>query len=83
MWNIHKSHKRSALKTKSLPAGVSDNPLITEAAFVKMLYVEQKRTERSRRRFILMLLNCGTLLSATKTEGALDEILTFLEAGSS
>jgi exopolysaccharide biosynthesis polyprenyl glycosylphosphotransferase len=69
-------NKRSESKTKSLsPLGRSDPALITEAAFVKMLYVEQKRTERSRRRFILMLIECGSLLSASKRVETLDDIL--------
>ena len=76
MWNIRHLNKRSESQTKSLsPLGGSDTALIAEAAFVKMLYVEQKRTERSRRRFILMLLECGSVLSAGKRVETLDDIL--------
>ena len=81
MWNIRHLNKRSESKTKSRSSqGGSDPALIAEAAFVKMLYVEQKRTERSRRRFILMLLECGDLLAATEGVETLDDILFALSS---
>ena len=76
MWNIRHLNKRSESKVKSFsPPGGSEPALIAEAAFVKMLYVEQKRTERSRRRFILMLLECGSLLSTDAKVEIVDDIL--------
>lgn len=41
--------------------------ILDENAFVKLLCLERKRTERSGRRFILMLLDLGTLLKSTNT----------------
>jgi lipopolysaccharide/colanic/teichoic acid biosynthesis glycosyltransferase len=64
MWNISRLNKRSKSKTKDLfPLAGSDSELLAEESFVKMLHVEQKRTERSHRRFILMLLECSSLLT--------------------
>jgi lipopolysaccharide/colanic/teichoic acid biosynthesis glycosyltransferase len=69
MWNIRRSTKRSKSKMKDLtPLDGSVPELLAEDALVKMLHVEQKRTERSRRRFILMLLECESILS-TGTHG--------------
>ena len=64
MWNMGRSDKRVKSKTKLIPPSVSDSELLTEDSFVKMLHVEQKRTERSRRRFILMLLDCRVILTS-------------------
>jgi len=81
MWNLRNLNKPFESKTKIFsPLEGSAPELMPETAFVKMIYVEQKRTERSRRRFILMLLNCGSLLSAGKTVETLDEILFALSS---
>lgn len=50
--------------------------MLTQELFMRMLYLEQKRTERSHRRFVLMLLNCGTQLISADSDGStLDRIL--------
>ena len=79
MWNIRRLNKRSGSKTKDLfPLDSSDSELLAEESFVKMLHVEQKRTERSRRRFILMLLECSALLSSVKRAETIEKILLAL-----
>jgi lipopolysaccharide/colanic/teichoic acid biosynthesis glycosyltransferase len=41
--------------------------MLPEDLFKRLLWVERKRTERSGRRFVLMLLDAGNLLKAAKT----------------
>jgi lipopolysaccharide/colanic/teichoic acid biosynthesis glycosyltransferase len=52
--------------------------IASEESFAKMLGLERKRTERSRRRFVLMLLGTGRLLKGGDTENALERILSAL-----
>ena len=49
-----------------------------EAAFDRMLYLERKRTERSRRPFLLMLLNVEGLSSSPEDSNLVKEIRTAL-----
>jgi tRNA G37 N-methylase TrmD len=49
MWNIRRLNKPSRSGKKDFFVGGSGLALIAEAAFVKMLHVEQKRTERPSR----------------------------------
>ena len=48
--------------------------MASEESFAKMLCLERKRTERSRRRFVLVLLGTGSLLKGSETENALERI---------
>ena len=41
--------------------------MLPQELFMKLLCLERKRTERSGRRFVLLLLDAGTLLKAAKT----------------
>jgi len=41
--------------------------MLSEELFLKLLCLERKRTERSGRRFVLMLLDAGNLLKGTRT----------------
>src|SRR4051812_43010706 len=56
---------------------ISDAEILDEKAFLRMLCLERKRTERSSRRFVLMLLESGSLLKTSK-DGSLDKILNTL-----
>ena len=49
--------------------------ILDEGHFSRALYVEQKRTERSSRRFILMLLDTARLLRGENREPVLDRLL--------
>ncbi len=49
--------------------------MASEESFANMLCLERKRTERSRRRFVLVLLGTGRLLKGSDTENALERIL--------
>jgi lipopolysaccharide/colanic/teichoic acid biosynthesis glycosyltransferase len=52
-----------------------DSSFLDEDSFHQMLHLEQKRTERSRKRFVLMLLDCANLLRNDSDTAALDRIL--------
>jgi len=52
--------------------------MTAEESFAKTLCLERKRTERSRSRFVLMLLGTGSLLKGGGTEDALERILCAL-----
>lgn len=47
-----------------VPKATVDSVFLTEEAFVRRLHLEQRRTERSRRPFVLVLLEVGSLLKA-------------------
>ena len=58
---------------------VSELGLLTQQLFTKMLWLERKRTERSHRGFVLMLLDPGKLLDhGSNREKTLAKILTAL-----
>lgn len=52
--------------------------ILAEEPFLKRLYLEQRRTERSRNRFVLMLLESDRLLAAGGTSESLSGILAAL-----
>ena len=56
----------------------SDFGLLTQQLFTRMLWLERKRTQRSRRRFVLMLLDPGRLLKAGSKDKTLAKILSSL-----
>ena len=52
--------------------------LLAQERFLRQLYLEQKRTERSKRPFVLMLLESEGLLNGTSKKDALESIVTTL-----
>jgi lipopolysaccharide/colanic/teichoic acid biosynthesis glycosyltransferase len=48
--------------------------ILPQKVFLRRLFLERKRTERSRRRFILMLLKCGSLFKTGSHGGVADRI---------
>jgi len=56
-------------------AGLSQVSILDQDHFLRMLYLEQKRTERSQRRFVLMLLESENLLANRGSGEALEQIL--------
>ena len=54
--------------------------LESEEMFRKVLSLERKRSERSRQRFVLMLLHTGQLLQSEGREAVLDSIIRGLSA---
>ena len=53
----------------------TDCSLVSEECFGQMLHVEQKRTERSGKCFMLMLLEFDGAVIATKKASAIDKVL--------
>jgi lipopolysaccharide/colanic/teichoic acid biosynthesis glycosyltransferase len=49
--------------------------MMPETQFRRMLALERKRTERSKRPFVLMLLDCSSLLKSGEKRGALEHAL--------
>jgi lipopolysaccharide/colanic/teichoic acid biosynthesis glycosyltransferase len=79
MWKIGRLNKRSKSQPKDpISTSGSASELLAQDAFLKMLHVEQKRTERSRRHFILMLVECQSILSCGTSAETIDDILLAL-----
>jgi lipopolysaccharide/colanic/teichoic acid biosynthesis glycosyltransferase len=66
----------NALSADVLP--VEDRSVLNEVAFHRMIALERKRTERSGKPFLLMLLDMGNSLRSDKNGKALDRILSAL-----
>ena len=64
------------LSADTLP--VEERSILNEGAFLRMISLERKRTERSRKPFLLMLLDMGTRLQSDRNGKALDKILSAL-----
>ena len=63
---------------EAVSAGKREVP--DEGAFQRMISIERKRTERSRKPFLLMLLDTGTCQGREKNGNALDSIVSALLA---
>jgi len=57
------------------PPLAGSREILAREAFIKMLYLERKRAERSGRNFILMLLECDRLLNVENGPEAFTEVL--------
>jgi len=57
---------------------VEERGVLNEGAFHRMISLERKRTERSRKPFVLMLLDMGNRRQSDKNGKALDKILSAL-----
>jgi exopolysaccharide biosynthesis polyprenyl glycosylphosphotransferase len=53
----------------------ADDGMLSEALFTKMLAVERKRTERSNRRFVLMLVDCGQQIEPRHKDDLLPKLV--------
>ena len=67
---------RGALLYESASAG--EREVLNEEAFLRMISIERKRTERSRKPFLLMLLDAGIHRGPEKNGKALDSIVPAL-----
>ena len=65
-------------KHPSEPTGDSCSVLLTQEKFLRQLYLEQKRTERSRVPFVLMLLESERLLNGASKTDVVKSIVTAL-----
>ena len=77
--NMPRLRTNSSLGPQSFIADEpQDNGMLAEELFVRMLRMERKRTERSHRRFVLMILEGGDLLKAGNQEETLGKVLDAL-----
>jgi lipopolysaccharide/colanic/teichoic acid biosynthesis glycosyltransferase len=67
---------RAGALSNSVTAG--EREVLNEDAFRRMIAVERKRTERSRKPFLLMLLDAGDPQGSSKNGNALDSIVRAL-----
>lgn len=65
-------------RTATADDGAGSSLFLTHEAFVQMLRLEKRRTERSRSRFVLMLLESDSLLLKTPSNEALPKVLSVL-----
>jgi lipopolysaccharide/colanic/teichoic acid biosynthesis glycosyltransferase len=77
--NVRRSGGIAPLDTFSAHISpVEERNVLNEAAFHRMISLERKRTERSRKPFLLMLLDMGDGLYSDSNEKALDKVLSAL-----
>jgi exopolysaccharide biosynthesis polyprenyl glycosylphosphotransferase len=57
---------------------IPDSAFLSEEAFIRRLHLEQRRTERSRRSFVLVLLEARSLLKAGQNLGISERIVEAL-----
>jgi lipopolysaccharide/colanic/teichoic acid biosynthesis glycosyltransferase len=60
------------------PTEPEDFGMLPQEIFMRLLRLERKRTERSHRRFVLMILEAGKVLKAGNQEATLDKVLRAL-----
>lgn len=70
----------SGWKTRIAKEDLAGLDLLPEESFLQVLSVEQRRSERSGRRFVLLLMQCSRLRSATRPRKCLENILDSLSA---
>ena len=77
--NVRRSGGIANLDTLSAEVvPVEERGILNEGAFHRMISLERKRTERSRKPFLLMLLDMGSGLRSDNNNKALDRILSAL-----
>jgi lipopolysaccharide/colanic/teichoic acid biosynthesis glycosyltransferase len=76
--NVRRSGGIASLDFSADVLPVEDRGVLHEEAFHRMISLERKRTERSGKPFLLMLLDMGNGLLSDKSEKALDKILSAL-----
>jgi lipopolysaccharide/colanic/teichoic acid biosynthesis glycosyltransferase len=77
--NVRRSGGIASLDTLSAEVvPVEERGILNEGAFHRMISLERKRTERSRKPFLLMLLDMGNGLRSDSNNKALDKILSAL-----
>jgi len=76
--NVRRSGGIASLDFSADVLPVEDRGVLNEEAFHRMISLERKRTERSGKPFLLMLLDMGNGLLSDKTEKAMDKILSAL-----
>ena len=77
--NVVRSNNGSHLSPlPSGPVSITERSMLNEEAFRRMISLERKRSERSRKPFVLMLLDMGQRLPSEKSGRTLSKILAAL-----
>jgi len=77
--NVRRSDNGSHLgPVVAVPRSVEERSILNEQAFLRMISLERKRSERSRMPFLLILLDMGENLPSEKNEKILGNVLTAL-----
>ena len=66
-------------KLSSKPRSIADDVVLSEEAFHRTVSIERKRTERSRKPFLLMLLDIGKAASADQQQRVLSKLFSTLQ----
>ena len=69
------ANSKSARQSSTAANEPSDYGMLPEDLFQRILYVERKRTQRSHRRFVLMILEFGELLKPDEHGETVDKVL--------
>lgn len=77
--NVRSSENGSPISTLGIaPAPAAERIILREPEFRRMISLERKRSERSRKPFLLMLLDLGESLGSAKSAKVLEDILEAL-----
>ena len=78
--NLRRSKNGSSLSPLAAPSALEGKDILNEESFQKMISLERKRSERSRKPFLLMLVDMGGYPPSEAATKALGNILTALSA---
>lgn len=70
-----RANSRSESRLSTIRSASSGVGMLPEDVFTSLLFLERKRTERSGRRFVLLLLDPGRLITAAHREQVLPKLL--------
>jgi lipopolysaccharide/colanic/teichoic acid biosynthesis glycosyltransferase len=77
--NLRRSSNPATLELlEKLPSSGAQSIALNEPSFHRMIALERKRTERSQKPFLLMLLDTGNGLPSRENENALSKVLSAL-----
>jgi hypothetical protein len=76
----HSRNNRSQSSRINGSVSLADRSILPEAAFQRMLSLERKRAQRSRKPFLLALLDMENQLTIAKSQKALGRILSALDS---
>lgn len=75
--HLDRTTAKASFSVARIPSS-ADRGILDESAFHKMISVERKRTDRSRKPFLLMLVDLGSRLSSDKSGKVIAQILSAL-----
>lgn len=76
--DIQAKEESDAMNGRAVPSENGSSPPFSEELFTKLLSLERKRAERSRRPFVLMLVEAGKHLQANRRNAAFERLAVAL-----